>query len=106
MYEKKMDSRMEIAEKMRSRSLENDYRVGRRYRDTQFEEDKPEESLQRIFTRTKILITVFLVGGLIYLDKNDLRIGSLNAGKIFQMIELDYENIMTEKFVTLLKKIE
>lgn len=106
MYEEKMDSRMEIAEKMRSISLENDYRVGRRYRNAQLEEDKPEESLQRILTRTKILITVFLVGGLIFLDKNDLRIGSLNAGKIFQMIELDYEKIMTDKFVTLLKKIE
>ena len=103
MYEEKIDYRMEIAEKMRSKSIENDYMVGRRYKDTQVWEDKPEESLQRILIKTKILITVFLVGGLIFLDKSDMRIGPLNAGKIFQMIELDYETVMTEKFLSLIE---
>ena len=103
MYAEKTDSRMEIAEKMRNQSLENDHMVGRRYRETKDWEEVPEESLQRVLTRTKILITAFLVGGLIFLDKSDLQIGSLNAGKIFQMIELDYETVMTEKFLTLIE---
>ena len=103
MYEEKTLSRTEIAEKMRSKSLENDYMVGRRYRETKTWEDMPEESLQRVLTRTKILITVFLVGGLIFLDKSDMKIGPLSAGKIFQMIELDYETVMTEKFLSLIE---
>ena len=103
MYAEKTDSRMEIAEKMRNQSLENDHMVGRRCRETKDWEEVPEESLQRVLTQTKILITAFLVGGLIFLDKSDLQIGSLNAGKIFQMIELDYETVMTEKFLTLIE---
>lgn len=103
MYEDKLDSRMEIAEKMRSQSIENDHRVGRRYQDTPMWEEDPEENAQRILTRTKILITVFLVGALIFLDRSGGRIGPLNADKIFQMIELDYEEVMTEKFLTLIE---
>lgn len=105
MYEEETNSRMEIAQKMRSQSMQNDYRINRSgYRAQEFAEEDPRDAgLQRSLTRLRILAAVLLAAGVVCLDKCGGRIGTVDAGRIFQIIELDYEEVLTEKFAALIE---
>ncbi len=99
-----MNSRMELAQKMRSQSMENGYRIGRGcYKSPACAEDEQDAGLRRSLARLRILAVVFLVAGIVFLDKCGGRIGALDADRIFRMIELDYEDILTEKFTALIE---
>lgn len=103
MYEELSDSRAEAVQRMRQISLENGYRLGRRGgvgQDTA--EETPENILRRIMAKTRLLLTIFLVGAVIFLDRSGLKIGSLNSQKIFQAMELDYEHVFTDKISQLI----
>ena len=104
MYEEEVNSRMELVQKMRSQSMENGYRIGRGcYNSPAFAEDEQDAGLRRSLARLKILAAVFLVAGIVFLDKCGGRFGALDADRIFQMIELDYEEVLTEKYAALIE---
>lgn len=103
MYEELSDSRMEAVQRMRQISFENNCQLGQWSGAGQdAAEETPEDTLRRILAKTRLLLAVFLVGAVIFLDRSGLTIGSLNSRKIFQAMELDYGQVLTDKLSQLL----
>lgn len=97
-----MEHRSEIVERIRSVSLENGYELGYRRKKDELT-DWETGSIQRILGKTRLFLAVFLVIGVIALDHFEESIGDLNAEKVYQMIEVDYEDIIIDKVMDMIK---